>query len=82
MVVYFVEELGGKFCIGIVQWVAECNGFFVYIYDIGVEIGFLNDGQGLGGKGFVEFDQVNIVEFQFGVFQCFRDSGVGANVYV
>ena len=50
------EEGGGEFGSGAAEGVAECDGSAVDVDDGGVEPEGADDGEGLGGEGFVELD--------------------------
>ena len=61
---------------------AQGDGAAVDVDDLRVEACLLDDGQRLGGEGLVEFDQLDVAEFQTGLFQGLGDGHYRADAHV
>ena len=63
---HLAEQRGGELGAGAAQRVAEGDGASVDVDAVRIEVEFPDDGQGLGGKGLVEFDQADLAAEGFG----------------
>ena len=79
---HLAQEGGGEFGSGAAEGVAEGDGSAVDVEAGGVEAEDLDDGEGLGGEGFVELDEVDLVEGEAGEFEHFGDGVDGADAHL
>ena len=68
-----MQQGGGQLGAGATQGVSQGDGTAIDINQLQIQIEFLDDGQGLGGEGFVEFDQIDVALFQPGHLQGCRN---------
>src|SRR5262249_60768485 len=66
---------------GTAKRVAEGDGAAVRVELLGVDAQFADYGEGLGGEGLVEFDDVDVLDGLAGAFQHLGDRGDGANAH-
>ena len=66
-----MDDLGGEFCACAAHGVAEGDCSAVDVYFFGVESEFSCYEYGYGGEGFVDFEEVDVVEGESGHFDCF-----------
>ena len=69
----FAHERGGEFGSGAAERMAEGDGAAVGIDARGIQIGLLDDGEGLRGERFVQFDHGEIVERESREIKRFRN---------
>ena len=60
---------------------AECDGAAVDVEFLAVEMQLAIAGQDLGGEGFVEFDQIEVGEFEAVFLFHLADGGHGADAH-
>src|SRR5664279_3759839 len=60
---------------------ANSNGPAIYIYFLQVEAEFMNTGNGLGCKSFIQLDEVNITNGKACTLQCFLSSRYRTNAH-
>ena len=74
---HLAEQRGGELGAGAAQRVAEGDGASVDVDAVRIEVEFPDDGQGLGGKGLVEFDQVDVGQGEAGAAEGFGNAKRG-----
>src|SRR6185312_8651440 len=79
---HLAEEGGGEFGPGAAERVAEGDGSSVDVDLRGVDAEYLDDGERLGGEGFVEFDDADVFERQACHLEDFRNGVDGADAHL
>src|SRR5690606_26504391 len=77
----FVEDLHGELGSGAAEWVSQRDRSTIDVDFFFIEFERANNGKGLRGKSFVEFDQVDIVDGEACHFECFWYSGNRADAH-
>ena len=74
---HLVEQAGGQLGAGSAERVSEGDGAAVHVEAVRVDGQFLQAGEDLHGEGFVQFNEVDLVQRQAGELEGFLIAGTG-----